>query len=76
MGENFAAGLAKEFTTQLFLVPIQRLPMATCKECGKLLPMDYFLIGICQQCVDNPTEVEYDSGDINLYSFLENFEEK
>lgn len=50
--------------------------MATCKECGKLLPMGYFLIGICQQCVDNPTEVEYDSGDINLYSFLENFEEK
>ena len=45
--------------------------MALCKECGALLPMDYFLVGICQKCLDHPTEMDYDTTDLTAFTFLE-----
>ena len=43
--------------------------MATCKECGTLLPMDYFLIGVCRKCLDTHSQTEYDT-DITEYNLL------
>ena len=47
--------------------------MATCKECGALLPMDYLLIGICRMCLDIQTQDEYDNtcDDLCSYAFME-----
>ena len=51
--------------------------MATCKECGALLPMDYLLIGICRMCLDIQTEDEYDNtcDDLCSYAFMEENDE-
>ena len=50
--------------------------MAICKECGALLPMDYFAIDLCQLCLDNPTEMEYTAADdLTSFSFLEDYDD-
>lgn len=54
--------------------------MATCKDCGALLPMDYFLLDKCRYCIDTQTEVDYtddcmDTTDMTSFSFLEDYDD-